>query len=110
GTNRATGTYYPYGDGTAGTDNVQFATYTRDSYTGLDYADQRFYASSYGRFNTADPAGSKAATSQNPGSWNQYAYVKGDPVNSADALGFDDDGGVLGYCDVYPQDPLCQGY
>jgi hypothetical protein len=25
-----------------------------DSNSGLDYADQRFYASSYGRFNTAD--------------------------------------------------------
>jgi hypothetical protein len=30
-------------------------TYNRDSFTGLDYADQRFYASSYGRFNSPDP-------------------------------------------------------
>jgi len=63
GTNRAGGRYYPYGEGigtggvptTAGSNTVAFATYTRDSWTGLDYADQRFYASSYGRYATVDP-------------------------------------------------------
>ena len=50
------GRYYPYGEEISATanDRVKFATYTRDSYTGFDYADQRYYASSYGRFNTAD--------------------------------------------------------
>jgi len=53
GTNRAGYAWFlPYGDGAAGNDHMEFATYTRDSYTGLDYADQRFYASSYGRFNS----------------------------------------------------------
>ncbi len=32
-----------------------FGTYTGHGFTYLDYADQRFYASSYGRFNTDDP-------------------------------------------------------
>lgn len=47
----------PFGDKITSTSNdrEKFATYTRDSYTGLDYADQRFYASTYGRFNTPDP-------------------------------------------------------
>ena len=49
--------------------------------TGFDYADQRFYASSYGRFNTADSF-SGSASGQNPGSWNRYAYVGGDPINN----------------------------
>lgn len=56
-----------------------FGTYTRSSYTGLDYADQRFYASTYGRFNTPDPyvASSKGANDPNsPGSWNRYDYAK----------------------------------
>ena len=58
GTNRwSTGRFYPYGDEISSTanDREKFATYTRDSYTGFDYADQRYYASTYGRFNTADP-------------------------------------------------------
>ena len=42
--------YYPYGEevGSATTnDHEKFATYTRDSYTGIDYADQRYYTSTY---------------------------------------------------------------
>jgi RHS repeat-associated protein len=64
----------------------KFATYTRDSSTGVDYADQRCYASMYGRFNTPDPmAGSAGAKS--PGSWNRYNYAMGDPVNGSDPSG-----------------------
>jgi RHS repeat-associated protein len=54
---------------------------------GLDYADQRYYASAYGRFNTPDPyiAAAKGANDPStPGSWNRYAYVQGDPVNGYD--------------------------
>ena len=52
--------------------------------------DQRYYASSYGRFNTADPQGSRAAKLGDPESWNQYAYTRGDPVNGNDAKGLCD--------------------
>lgn len=56
---------------------------------GLDYADQRFYASSYGRFNTPDPykSGSGSGTPSDPASWNKYAYVEGDPINEFDPTG-----------------------
>ena len=54
--------------------------------TGLTTADQRYYASSYGRFNTADPYQASAGPSD-PGSWNRYAYVEGDPVNANDPRG-----------------------
>jgi RHS repeat-associated protein len=68
--------------------------------------DQRFYASTYGRFNTPDPyqgSAKGASDPNNPGSWNRYAYVQGDPVNAKDPRGlflltaeigddFDDDG------------------
>ncbi len=93
GSNRALGSrYYPYGEeiGTATTnDREKFATYNRDSFTTLDYADQRYYASLYGRFNTVDPS-SHSVHPKSPGSWNRYAYVGGDPVNGNDPRGLDE--------------------
>jgi RHS repeat-associated protein len=86
--------YYPYGDvptGTASQDQVGFATYTQDSYTGLDYAVNRMYASTYGRFNTPDPYAASGGPSS-PESWNRYSYAKGDPVNRHDPSGLDDCG------------------
>ncbi len=61
-------TVCPYGDEITSTssDREKFATYTRDFYTGLDYADQRFYASTYGRFNTPDPYMAAARGVNNP--------------------------------------------
>jgi RHS repeat-associated protein len=88
GTNRWNYSWFlPYGDGPAGNDRVRFATYTRDSYTGLDYANQRMYASTYGRFLTPDPMGAKAANPNDPESWNRYAYAIDDPVNRNDPNG-----------------------
>ena len=89
GTNRAGGArFYPYGDEITSTSNdrSKFATYNRDSFTGFDYADQRYYASTYGRFNTADPYGASGGPSD-PGSWNRYSYVEGDPINHLDRHG-----------------------
>jgi RHS repeat-associated protein len=54
--------------------------------TGLCTIDQRYYASSYGRFNTADPFNGSARTIS-PLSWNRYSYTRGDPVNHADPQG-----------------------
>ncbi len=99
GTNRAGGArFYPYGEEITSTanDHEKFATYTRDGYTGFDYADQRYYASAFGsggtsayyRFLTPDPSQSSAGPS-NPGSWNRYAYAGGEPVNRGDPSGLD---------------------
>jgi RHS repeat-associated protein len=81
--------YYPYGEeitnGTAN-DTYKFAQTYRDSDSGLDYASQRFYASGIGRFLTGDSFDASASTSS-PQSWNRYAYVQGDPVNSYDPSG-----------------------
>jgi RHS repeat-associated protein len=90
GTNRFTGARYrPYGDEITSTPNdfTKFATYFRDGFTGVDYADQRYYASTNGRFATADPAGTDAVDVDDPGSWNRYAYVSCDPVNHYDPKG-----------------------
>ena len=81
--------FYPYGEsktGVAGDDREQFATYTRDGGSGLDYADQRWYASGVGRFTVADTSGLAESYSY-PQSWNQYAYVEGDAVNNNDPSG-----------------------
>jgi len=58
-------------------------------HAGLDYADQRYYASAYGRFNTVDPKAA-SADPQTPQSWNRYGYVLGDPVNHNDPRGMDE--------------------
>ncbi len=83
--------YYPYGEEISGAtpnDHEKFATYTRDSYTGIDYADQRYYTSTFGRFNTADSYMAGGGLGD-PGSWNRYSYVLGDPVNHFDPRGAD---------------------
>ena len=113
----AAGKFFPYGEdrGTPiANDQVKYATYTRDSATGLDYAEQRYYSNQFGRFMTADQyvasSGAKA-----PQSWNRYTYVLGDPINFKDPTGrfecgddedfeaCDDDGGGGGgggFCGV----------
>ena len=48
--------YYPYGqEKVTAPGYYRYATYYQDSWTGLDYADQRYYAPGLGRFVTADP-------------------------------------------------------
>jgi RHS repeat-associated protein len=84
-----TSKYYPYGDGRdaeAGQTGYRFATYYREGASGLDYADQRWYASKIGRFLTPDPYQASGGPS-NPQSWNRYSYVENDPVNFMDPSG-----------------------
>jgi RHS repeat-associated protein len=82
------GTYYPYGEDmfSGPNNNLKFATYYRDETTGFDYAVNRYYLSGAGRFLTADPYLASGGAAE-PGSWNRYAYVEGDPVNYGDPPG-----------------------
>jgi RHS repeat-associated protein len=77
----------PYGDERTVTAQglLKFATYWRE-HAGVDYADQRYYSATYGRFLTSDPYRASGGPSD-PGSWNRYAYVQGDPVNFYDPQG-----------------------
>jgi RHS repeat-associated protein len=90
------GTYYPWGEAKGSTnpaDIWSFGTYWRDSFTGLDYANQRYYSNVQGRFMTPDPYRSNAGGAgdpADPGSWNRYTYTRGDPVNRADPAGTSD--------------------
>ncbi len=87
---RLVGKYYPYGqeEGSGNPANGQekFATYTRDAETGLDYADQRYYAGGTGNFTTPDPTLDNVDYSD-PLTWNAYAYTNGDPINFNDPDG-----------------------
>jgi RHS repeat-associated protein len=87
------GKYYPFGEERnsppLANDQVKFATYTRDSATGLDYADQRYYASTFGRFMSPDPYRASGAPGD-PGSWNRYSYTRNNPINRYDPHGLYD--------------------
>jgi hypothetical protein len=66
----------------------------------LDYANQRYYSNQFGRFMTPDPYKASAGP-RDPGSWNRFAYVQGDPVNGIDPqgtnlMGPDDSGSFCG--------------
>jgi RHS repeat-associated protein len=87
------GKFYPYGTErpsatTNGTE--KFTGYFRDAETGNDYADRRYHLPGQGRFMTPDPYRANAGgpgDPANPGTWNKYAYVAGDPVNRFDRTG-----------------------
>ncbi|MFN8938520.1 MAG: RHS repeat-associated core domain-containing protein, partial [Acidobacteriota bacterium] len=96
-----------------GDDRENFATYSRDSLSGLDYADQRYYAPSLGRFLTPDPYLASSGGIQNPSrpsSWNKYPYVEGDPVNFMDRPGLFSQGAEQedqGICQFMPEHHTC---
>ncbi|HKV42318.1 MAG TPA: RHS repeat-associated core domain-containing protein [Blastocatellia bacterium] len=113
------GKYYPYGEdppsgtGNPPNDQEKFATYTRDSATGLDYAMNRYYNSVSGSFMTPDPYKNSAGP-KDPGSWNRYSYAGSDPVGNVDAGGLDwcpagASADLCAYVESAPDDPatLC---
>ena len=57
---------------TGSSNDQKFTSYLRDPESGLDYAMARYYASSYGRFLSADP-GSRNAKLEFPQTLNAYA-------------------------------------
>jgi RHS repeat-associated protein len=99
------GKFYPYGQerpSASSNGKEKFATYFRDSETGLDYAQNRYHSAGDGRFLTADPYQASAGVGD-PGSWNRYAYVQGDPVNGFDPSGLQTVTGIS--CD--PNEFVC---
>jgi RHS repeat-associated protein len=81
--------HLPFGEdfGQSGTqEKHHLASYERDVESGKDYAVNRQYAQSVGRFSQADPY-KASGYMVNPQSWNRYSYVQNDPVNYCDAIG-----------------------
>jgi RHS repeat-associated protein len=85
----------PFGDGQSITGTcgdvspMHFTGDERDSETGLDHTWFRQYSSSLGRWMTPDPADLAAVDPSNPQSWNRYAYVANQPIDSTDPSGLD---------------------
>lgn len=67
-------------------DKHHFTSYESDAETGLDYALNRLYSPTVGRFMSADPY-SASGYATNPQSWNRYNYTGNDPVNYSDGSG-----------------------
>jgi RHS repeat-associated protein len=81
--------HLPFGEeiGTSGEfDKKRFTTYERDSESGLDYAVNRAYSPSIGRFLQIDPVAGDCSTEK----LNRYAYAKNDPINRTDLSGLND--------------------
>lgn len=64
----------------------QFTSKERDVETGLDYFGARYYASTQGRFTSADDFW-KDSQIRDPQSWNKYAYVRNNPLRYIDPEG-----------------------
>jgi RHS repeat-associated protein len=66
----------------------QFTGYERDTETGWDFAQARFYASAQGRFTSADPL-MASARANSPQTWNRYVYCGNNPLSRVDPSGLD---------------------
>jgi RHS repeat-associated protein len=82
---------YPYGElwySSGQFTRNNFSTYKLETESNTDYAEFRYYSLRAGRFMQADPI---SGTTDNPQSWNLFAYVVNDPVNRLDRLGLQTD-------------------
>jgi RHS repeat-associated protein len=82
--------HYPYGESwyNASNDKLFFTSYERDSESGNDYAQARYYVSRLGRFSSTDPL---AGNTGDPQSLNRYVYGRDLPVILVDPSGQDGD-------------------
>lgn len=73
-------------NGNADGNRKRWAQLERDDETGLDFAEARYYASTQGRFTSSDPLLSSGDT-DDPQTWNRYAYSLNNPLKFIDPLG-----------------------
>jgi RHS repeat-associated protein len=69
--------------------NQKFTGQERDSETGLDFFQARYFSGALGRFNSPDPENAGASLF-NPQSWNAYSYVRTNPLVLIDPTGMCD--------------------
>ncbi len=82
--------HLPFGEdfGETGTqERHHFTGYERDGEVGADYAINRQYSQTVGRFMRTDPVSGSII---NPQSLNRYSYVRNNPTNLTDPLGLEE--------------------
>jgi RHS repeat-associated protein len=81
--------YSPFGEELApegsNSHTHRFTGHERDNDTGLDYMMARYYGAALGRFLSVDPESD--STLLDPQSWNQFAYVRNNPIAFVDPHG-----------------------
>jgi RHS repeat-associated protein len=75
-----------------------FTSYERDGESSSDYAVNRHYSQTIGRFNRPDPIRAFCHSQRDPQELNRYTYTVNNPVNNRDSLGLDSD-------PLFPPDP-----
>jgi RHS repeat-associated protein len=78
------------GDGT----RQKFTSKERDTETGLDFFEARYYSSTQGRFTSVDPLMASGRV-ERPQSWNRYGYVYNNPLRFIDPSGEDPEDELL---------------
>ncbi|MCL4852248.1 MAG: hypothetical protein KJZ78_12815 [Bryobacteraceae bacterium] len=68
---------------------LRFTGKERDSETGLDYFETRYFGSAQGRFTSPDGMIMKREWLSDPQRWNHYAYVRNNPLRFVDPNGED---------------------
>ena len=76
-----------------------FTGYEKDVETRLEFAQNRYYSNSLGRFTSPDPLMASARVND-PQTFNRFTYVKNNPLNLVDPAG-------LMECDP-SEDPRCK--
>jgi RHS repeat-associated protein len=78
--------HYPYGESWYNTaaDKLLFTSYERDTESGNDYAQARYYVNRLGRFSAVDPFSGSVS---DPQSLNRYPYVLNNPISLIDPQG-----------------------
>ncbi len=84
--------FYPYGyentiTSSADPNHYKFTGKERDSESGLDYFDARYYGSSMGRFMSPDPIVMELHRLSDPQQLNLYSYVRNNPLTLTDPSG-----------------------
>ena len=118
--------YYPYGGQQNDScptvlQHYKFTGKERDTESGLDNFEARYFGSSLGRFMSPDPEQIDGFDHlSNPQSWNGYAYVHNNPLNATDPDGLDciyidnDSGKMTGFnsgdCDNSTEEKANSGY
>ncbi len=72
--------------GSSGTNRYKFTGKERDTESGLDFFEARYYGSNMGRFMSPDPMGGHY---EDPQTLNRYSYVRNNPINLTDPTGLD---------------------